>query len=83
MSKEDIANARNETTWNKFWGQIESIEEAVDITKLRTVSIQRHQSNAGHDQRQSPKDYFLVNVPELIFFKKIKLDVSVKLNKGI
>ena len=64
MSKEAIANARNETTWNKVWGRIESIAEAVDITitKPRTVSIQRHRSNAGHDQRQSPKDYFMVNV---------------------
>ena len=64
MSKEAIANARNETTWNKVWGRIESIAEAVDITitKPRTVSIQRHRSSAGHDQRQSPKDYFMVNV---------------------
>ena len=65
VSKEAIANARNETTWNKVWGRIElSIAEAVDITttKPRTVSIQRHRSNAGHDERQSPKDYFLVNV---------------------
>ena len=53
MSMEAIANARNETSWNKVWGRIESIAEAVDITitKPRTVSIQRHRSNAGHDQR--------------------------------
>ena len=61
VSKEAIFNARNET-WNKVWGRIESIAEDVDITKPRTVSIQRHRSNAGHDQRQSPKDYYLVNV---------------------
>ena len=57
VSKEAIANARNETTWNNVWGQIESIVEAVDITitKPRIISIQRHLSNAGHDQRQSPR----------------------------
>ena len=45
-------------------GRIESIAEAVDITitKPRTVSIQRHRSNAGHDQWQSSEDYFLVTV---------------------
>ena len=50
--KEAIANAHKEPTWNKVWGRIESIAEAVDITitKPRTVSIQRHQSNACHDQ---------------------------------
>ena len=64
VSKEAIANARNQTTWNKVWGRIESIAEAVDITitKPRTVSIQSHRSNAGHGQRQSPKYYVLVNV---------------------
>ena len=64
VSTEAIANARNETTWNKGCGRIESIAEAVDITitNPRTVSIQRHRSNACNDQRQSPKDYFLVNV---------------------
>ena len=50
----------NETTWNKVWGRLESIAEDVDITirKRRTVSIKRHRSNAGHDQRQSPKRLF-------------------------
>ena len=64
VSKEAISNARNETTWNKVWGRIEAMAEAIDITttKPRTVSIQRHRSNAGHDQRQSSKDYILVNV---------------------
>ena len=64
VSKEAITKARNETTWNKVWGRIESITEAVDITitKPRTVIIQRNRSNACHDHRQSPKDYFLVNV---------------------
>ena len=52
VSKETIANARNETTWNKVCGRIESIAEAPDITitQPRTISIQRHRSNAGHDQ---------------------------------
>ena len=54
VSKEAIANARkrNETTWNKVWGRIESIAEAPDITitQPRTVIIQRHRSNAGHNQ---------------------------------
>ena len=51
VSKEAIANARNETTWNKVWGRIESIAEAPDITitQPRTVIIQRHRSNAGHN----------------------------------
>ena len=55
VSKEPIANARNETTWNKVWGRIESIAEAVDITitKPRTVSIQCHRSNAGHVDRRT------------------------------
>ena len=51
MSKEAIANARNETTKNKVRGRIESISEIVYITKPRTVSIQSHRSNAGHDQK--------------------------------
>ena len=44
VSKEAIANAPYETTWNKVWGRIETIAEAADITitKPRTVSIQRH-----------------------------------------
>ena len=54
VSKEAIANARkcNETTWNKVWGRIESIAEApyITITQPRTVIIQRHRSNAGHNQ---------------------------------
>ena len=52
VSKEAIANARNETTWNMVWGRIESIVETVDITitKPRNVSIQRHRSNTGHVQ---------------------------------
>ena len=64
VSKEAVANAHNETTWNKVWGRIESIAEAVyiTITKPIPVSIQHHRCNAGYDQRQSPKDYFLVNV---------------------
>ena len=67
--KEAIANARDETTWkqhggvdrqqqqqttwNKIWGRIESITDAIDITitKPRAISRQRHRSNAGHDQR--------------------------------
>ena len=32
VSMEAIANACNQTTWNKVWGRIESIAEAVDIT---------------------------------------------------
>ena len=64
VSKKAIVNARNETTWEKVWGRIEYISEAVYIiiTKPKSVSIQRHRSNAGNAQRQSPKDYFLVNV---------------------
>ena len=64
VSKEAMANAHNETTLNKVWGQIEYIAKIVYITimKLKTVSIQGHRSNAVHDQRQSLKDYFLVNV---------------------
>ena len=52
VSKEAIANTRNETTWNKVWGRIESIAEAPDITitQPRTVIIQRHRSNACHNQ---------------------------------
>ena len=49
--KEDIANARTKTTWNKVCGRVESIAETIDIPikKPRTVSIQHHRSNADHD----------------------------------
>ena len=52
VSKEAIANARNETPWKKVWGRIESIADSayITITQPRIVSIQCHRSNAGHDQ---------------------------------
>ncbi|XP_041374848.1 zinc finger MYM-type protein 1-like [Gigantopelta aegis] len=63
LSKETVAKARCESTWDKLYERIESIGSEIDVTivKPRTTKIQRHRSNAGADVSQGAKDYFRVN----------------------
>ena len=46
VSKESIANARNETTSNKVWGRIESIAEA-DLFKKIKLEVSELKLNKG------------------------------------
>lgn len=62
LSKDLVAKAHSESTWDGVWKRIEALANDMDITivKPRTAVTQRHRANAGLEK--TPKDYFRVNI---------------------